>query len=66
VEKKVKKKSLEIEMKKRKVIFTIEVDIKGRDKKELLKKTREARKVIKTGVNSVKDVKATRITNKDQ
>lgn len=53
-------------MEKRKVVFIVEADVSGERQKEIIKKIRAVRSAVKTGVNSIEGVKATRIANKDK
>ena len=53
-------------METRKVIFIVEADVSGERQKEIIKKIRAVRSAVKTGVNSIEGVKATRISNKDK
>jgi len=53
-------------MEKNKIIFIVEADVQSEHKKESLKKIRAVRSAVKTGVNSIEGVKATRISNKDK
>ena len=53
-------------METKKVVFIVEADVQGGHEKEIVKKIRAVRSAVKTGVNSIKGVKATRISNKDK
>lgn len=53
-------------MEKRKVIFIVEANVSGGRKKEILKKIRAVRSAVKTSINGIEGVKATRISNKDK
>jgi len=61
----MKKSSGNKEMEKKKFVFIIEVDVKGKGPRGVVKKIREARKIIKAEINLLKDIKITRITNKE-
>ena len=53
-------------METRKVIFIVEADVQSEHQKGIIKKIRAVRSAVKTGVNSIEGVKATRIQNKDK
>lgn len=53
-------------METKKVVFIVEADVQGGHEKEIVKKIRAVRSAVKTGVNSIEGVKATRILNKDK
>ena len=52
-------------MKEKKIIFTIEVDVGGDTEKQIIKNIRVVRTAIKAGVKIIKNVKITRIHNKE-
>lgn len=49
----------------KKVIFIVEADIMEDNPGRIKKKIRAVRQAVKTGINSIEGVKATRIQNKD-
>ena len=51
------------QMENRKVVFIVEANVNGEREKEFTRKIRAVRTAVKTGVNSIEGVKATRIQN---
>ena len=52
-------------METKKVIFIVEAEINS-GTKQVVKKIRAVRNAVKSGINSIEGVKATRIQNKDK